>query len=157
VRSQKYSKLNGRMVASGVIGISAGNDAKGLQRAIDGNCEIFCEKPEASARGETGYKSNTIGHPAHAGTAPCPPLHAQRKRILMRAGKREQSPNSTTRATPSARCSTKPLPRILRPGLSWPEPVSSTARATTTPPSMVGGEDVPGSRPGGIGHFALRF
>ena len=25
-------------------------------------------------------------HPAHACTAPCPPPHAQRKRILMRAG-----------------------------------------------------------------------
>ena len=50
-----------------------------------------------------------IRHPAHAGTAPCPPLHAQRKRILMRAGpQRVPNPNSTTRATPNARCSTKP-------------------------------------------------
>ena len=37
-----------------------------------------------------------------------PPLHAQRKRTLMRAGKRVQSQSSTTRATPSARCCTKP-------------------------------------------------
>ena len=33
-------------------------------------------------------------------TAPCPPLHAQRTRIHTRVGKRVQSPNSTTRATP---------------------------------------------------------
>ena len=38
-----------------------------------------------------GYDNSTIGHPAHAGAAPCPPLHAQRKhiRIRMRAGGQE--------------------------------------------------------------------
>jgi hypothetical protein len=55
-----------------------------------------------------GCKTSIIRHPAHAGSAPCPPLHAQRKRTLMRAGQRVQSQSSTTRATPSAHCSTKP-------------------------------------------------
>jgi hypothetical protein len=34
-----------------------------------------------SARGEFVYKPSIIRHPAPAGTAPCPPPHAQRKRI----------------------------------------------------------------------------
>jgi hypothetical protein len=49
------------------------------------------------------YNNTIIRHPAHAGTAPCPPLHAQRKHIHTRAGKRVQRPSSTTRATPSVR------------------------------------------------------
>ena len=57
---------------------------------------------------ETGYKPSIIRHPAHAGTAPCPPQHAQRTRIHTLAGKRVPSQSSTTRATPNARCSTKP-------------------------------------------------
>jgi len=45
------------------------------------------------------------------------------------------SPSSTTRATPSARCCTKPWPITLRPGLIWPAPASSKGKATTTAPS----------------------
>ena len=37
-----------------------------------------------------------------------PGMRAQRTRIHTRVGKRVQSPNSTTRATPSELCSTKP-------------------------------------------------
>ena len=85
----------------------------------------------------SGYNNSIIGHPAYAGTAPCPPPHAQRKRILTRVGKRVQSPSSTTRATPSARCGTKPSPSTSSPVMRWPVPVSSTARATTTPQGLM--------------------
>jgi hypothetical protein len=54
------------------------------------------------------YKPGIIRHPAHAGTAPCPPPHAQRTPIRTRVGQRVQSQSSTTRATLSARCFTKP-------------------------------------------------
>ena len=80
----------------------------------------------------SGYNNSIIGHPAYAGTAPCPPPHAQRKRILTRVGKRVQSPSSTTRATPSARCYTKRLPNTLRPGMRSPARDSSTGRVITT-------------------------
>ena len=79
-----------------------------------------------------GYKHSNIRHPAPAGTAPCSPPHAQRKRILMRAGKRVQSLSSTTRATLSAPFSTKRLPNTLRPGTRSPAQANSTARATST-------------------------
>ena len=84
---------------------------------------------------------------AHQGVAPCTRLQPSCTqgtiRTTMRAvawlpqplAHQPQNPNSKTRATPSARCYTKPEPRTLRPGLSWPVPASSTARATTTPPS----------------------
>ena len=95
-----------------------------------------------SARGEAGYKPSTIGYPAHAGTAPCPSLHAQRTRIHTGAGQRVQRPSSTTRATLSARCCTKPLPGTSRPGTRWQVQARSTASAhcgagatTTHPPA----------------------
>jgi hypothetical protein len=69
-----------------------------------------------AGRAVAGYKPSTIRHPAPAGTAPCPPPHTQRKRILTRAGKRAPNPNSTTRATPSARWPGRPPhPQALRP------------------------------------------
>ncbi len=79
-----------------------------------------------------GYKNSIIKHPAAAGTAPCPLPPAQRTCTRSRVGNRAPNPNSTTRATPSARCCTKPLPNILRPGMRWPVPASSTGRVTTT-------------------------
>jgi hypothetical protein len=69
---------------------------------------VFARPVVGSACDEAGYKPSIIRHPAHAGTAPCPPLHAQRKRILTRVGQRVPNPSSTTRATPNARCFTKP-------------------------------------------------
>jgi len=38
---------------------------------------------------------------------------------------------------PNARCCTKRWPRVARPGLNWRSRVSSKARATTTPPSLM--------------------
>ncbi len=80
-------------------------------------------------------KNNIIRHPAHVGTAPSPPPHAQSYSILTRVGQRVPNPSSTTRATPSARRSTRRLPNISRLGMNSAAQVSSTARATTTPPS----------------------
>ena len=53
------------------------------------------------------------------------------------SAKSSVSPSSTTRAIPSARCSTKPLPSTWRPGLTWPaQPrTAQSARVTTTSPS----------------------
>jgi hypothetical protein len=42
------------------------------------------------------------------------------------------NPSTTTRATPSARCCSKPWPSTTKPGLSWPARASSTGKATTT-------------------------
>ena len=70
---------------------------------------VHLTQPALSRSIQALEASVNIRHPAHAGTAPCPPPHAQRKRILMRAGpQRVPNPNSTTGATLSARCSTKP-------------------------------------------------
>ena len=50
--------------------------------------------------------------------------------ILMRAGWPVQNPSSTTRATPSARCSTVRLPNISRPGVNSPVRGSLMGRVT---------------------------
>ncbi len=92
------------------------------------NQECLARPVVGFARDAARYKHSIIRYPAHAGTARCPPPHAQRKRILTRVGQRVQSPSSTTRATPSGLCSTRRLPSTSRPGLSWPVPASSTAR-----------------------------
>ena len=97
---------------------------------------VFARPVVGSACDEAGYKPSNIRHPAHAGTAPCPPLHAQRKRILMRAGKRVQSQSSTTGTTPSGPCCTKPSPSTSRLGMNLPVPASSTAKAITTPQAL---------------------
>ena len=53
---------------------------------------------------KAGYKNSIIRHPAHAGTAPCPPPHVQRKPALLltRVGNRVPNPSSTTRAIRSS-------------------------------------------------------
>jgi hypothetical protein len=53
---------------------------------------VFARPVVGSACDEAGYKPSIIRHPAHAGTAPCPPLHAQRTRIHTLAGKRVPNP-----------------------------------------------------------------
>jgi hypothetical protein len=53
---------------------------------------VFARPVVGSACDEAGYKPSIIRHPAHAGTAPCPPLHAQRTRIHTLAGKRVPKP-----------------------------------------------------------------
>jgi hypothetical protein len=82
---------------------------------------------------------------AHQGVALCKRVQPSRTqgliRTTMRAAVRlpppllhwQANPSSTTRATPSARCSTKRLPKTSRPGTNLTAQASSTARATTTP------------------------
>ena len=85
---------------------------------------VFARPVVGSACDEAGYKPSIIRHPAHAGTAPCPPLHAQRTRIHTLAGKRVQSQSSTTGTTPSGPCCTKPSPSTSRLGMNLPVPGS---------------------------------
>jgi nucleoid DNA-binding protein len=47
------------------------------------------------------------------------------------------NPNSTTRATPNALCSTKRLPSTSRLGMNLPAQANSMARVTTTPQSLM--------------------
>ena len=75
-----------------------------------------------------GQRAGCMEHALPGSGRPIRTTQRATERLLQPNQQQQPNPSSTTPATPNARCCTKPLPSISRPGLSWPARGSSTAR-----------------------------